>query len=222
MSQASLVVMTRWPAPGRCKQRLAKGLGNTRAAYVQSRLTMHTLAVAKDLADRDLIDLKLAICGLAPNAAKRWACGLGVRRNQVVMQGRGSLGIRLKRAVLQAQRRPSLSTSTSLGTIVIGSDLADLSQRDLLLALENLRSHDMVIGPASDGGYWLLGLSRNLINPIPHWTFSGIPWGTDQVMATTIKRANQAGITTALLSHHNDIDHLDDLKLWTRCALLQP
>ena len=92
---SQLVVLARWPAPGRCKRRLASSLGAEAAARVQARLTGHTLAVARQLARQLGIELVLAVDGLAPRAARRLGDQLGVGR--IVLQGGGGLGVRMQR-----------------------------------------------------------------------------------------------------------------------------
>ncbi|MGL6133956.1 MAG: TIGR04282 family arsenosugar biosynthesis glycosyltransferase, partial [Prochlorococcaceae cyanobacterium] len=66
-----LVVMARWPAPGRCKSRLAAGIGRRRAAAVQEGLCLHTCAVARQARRRLAFDLVLAVQGLGPRARRR-------------------------------------------------------------------------------------------------------------------------------------------------------
>ena len=73
----------------------------------------------------------------------------------------------------------------------------------------------MVIGPATDGGYWLIGLSRELLEPVVSWPFCDIPWGSSHVLGTTLKRANQAGVEYHLINQQNDIDTSTDLIPWT-------
>ena len=95
-----IVVMARWPSPGRCKRRLSRdlnhelGLANSseRATRIQRRLTQHTAAVVRGLAGAIEIEIQpvLAVSGLGPRAADRWGQQLGLR--QVRMQGRGKLG----------------------------------------------------------------------------------------------------------------------------------
>lgn len=212
MTKPALVVMARWPAAGRCKRRLANSLGIVRAASIQNRLTKHTLSVAKSLSDRNLVELKLAITGLAPRAAKRWGLNQGVKT--VEQQGNGSLGERMRRQVLRAQQRSHLQTITGRTTLLIGTDLPNLCERDLLQALKALEEHELVLGPANDGGYWLLGLSKGLVQPVASWPFCGIPWGTNQVMELTLQQAQWAGITPGLLRQQNDLDRLEDLEPW--------
>ena len=72
----------------------------------------------------------------------------------------------------------------------------------------------MVLGPSEDGGYWLIGLSNKLLNPLCSWPFSGINWGTDQVLPETIRLATLNQIDYQLLQTKNDLDNISDLSLW--------
>ncbi|MFL0777177.1 MAG: TIGR04282 family arsenosugar biosynthesis glycosyltransferase [Prochlorococcus sp.] len=208
----ALIVMARWPAPGRCKRRLASGIGKVHAARIQSQLTNHTLHVARSIERLGLVELQLATTGLAPRAAARWGSSQGI--SKVVDQGLGCLGVRMRRQILKAQLCSQSKPREGRSTILIGTDLPELCQRDLLEALSALEQHQLVLGPADDGGYWLIGLSGSLIQPVATWPFCGIPWGTEQVLPTTMQRAELAGITPALLRQQNDLDQLDDLAPW--------
>ena len=210
---AALVVMARWPAAGRCKRRLAHDLSQVlqhpvaaeRAAHIQQRLTGHTLAVAKRLQQDGQLDVVLAVSGTGPGAASRWAGSLGV--GSVRLQGGGGLGTRLRRQLL-------LSRRTDGPTLVIGTDLPWLNRRDLLAAIEMLQRSDLVLGPAEDGGYWLIGLSRELLRQPALWPLSGIPWGGERVLASTLAQAADRGVSTMLLGERNDLDQLADLRPW--------
>ncbi len=202
-----LVLMTRWHASGRCKKRLASGLGSARAASIQKRLTEHTLAVAQGLQKQGLVEVRIALSGLASKCAQRWGKQQGLSR--VDEQGQGSLGLRMRRQVLRAQHGKKART-----TILIGTDLPGLCQRDVVDAITALQAHEIVFGPSEDGGYWLIGLTRGLVNPVATWPFSGIPWGTDQVLSKTLFEAKLAGIRCGLLRKQNDLDQLDDLSPW--------
>ena len=205
--------MARWPAPGRCKARLASdlfghlnldGVG-ARSAWIQQRLTGHTLAVAAELQRQALFTTVLAVSGLGPVAAQRWGQRHGIA--QVRLQGPGSLGTRMKRQLL-------IQRSAKQAALVIGSDLPDLNRQDLLLAVERLAERDLVLGPARDGGYWLIGLSARLLDAPERWPLSGIPWGGPQVCQSTLKAAWRAGLSTDLLPERQDVDHLSDLDPW--------
>jgi rSAM/selenodomain-associated transferase 1 len=90
--------------------------------------------------------------------------------------------------------------------VIIGSDLPELSTALLQRAFAALESHPAVMGPARDGGYYLLGM-RTMI----HGLFDGIRWSTDEVLARTLDRLRAAGIEPALLDPLSDVDEVGDL-----------
>ncbi len=204
MSRAAasqLVVMARWPAPGRCKRRLAASIGATPAARIQARLTGHTLAVARGLPAGLGVEVVLAVDGLAPSAARRWGRGLGIDR--CLLQGPGGLGLRMQR---QFQRA---AAEGAPAVVLIGSDLPALETGDLVAAFGALHSQPAVLGPARDGGYWLIGLRRP--NPT---LMGGIAWGTPRVLEQTLAAMAQAGLEPALLAWRGDLDRDGDLRPW--------
>lgn len=211
-SRRQVVLLTRWPAPARCKRRLAVAIGAERAARVQWRLLHHGLAAARDAArlarrQGEPIEVVLAVSGLGPRARRRWAATLPVDR--CVGQGEGSLGVRLRRQVERARRE-------AVGAVLlIGSDLPRISAADLLAAFAALRRAPLVVGPAADGGYWLLGLTPRLRAPRLFAGAEGpIPWGGDAVLGRTLAAAVAEGLTPALLAEGQDLDTPADLAAW--------
>jgi hypothetical protein len=207
-----LVLLTRWPAPARCKRRLAAAIGAERAARVQRRLLHHGLAAAGQAArlarqGGEAIEVVLAVSGLGSRACGRWGATLPVDR--VVAQGEGSLGVRLRRQVERARRE------AASGVILIGSDLPNLSASELLDGVAALRDAALVVGPAADGGYWLLGLSPPRRAPR---LFAGargpIPWGGAAVLRRTLEGAAAEGLSPVLLAESRDLDTPADLATW--------
>ncbi|MCP9849261.1 TIGR04282 family arsenosugar biosynthesis glycosyltransferase [Cyanobium sp. Morenito 9A2] len=197
--------MSRWPAPGRCKRRLAAGIGAVAAARIQARLTQHTLAVAQEVTRPVNAELVLAVEGLGPRAAARWGRELGADR--VRLQGPGGLGLRLQRQL----RHSFLEGAQAVA--LIGTDLPRLDRTALATALVALTEHPLVLGPAIDGGYWLLGLGAGQPSaPL----LVGIPWGTEQVWALTCVAAAALGLTPLALGSQQDLDRLEDLAPWLR------
>ena len=202
--------MTRWPAPGRCKRRLAAGIGPRRAAALQARLTAHAMAAARQacgLAGKgsgaEELALVLAVDGLAGRAAQRWGRALGAGR------------VRLRRQLRLAR------TEGAGAVVVVGSDLPELAAADLLAAFEALEEVPLVLGPARDGGYWLIGLAgAALAEPAGGAAvlFAGhgsrIPWGRQGVLAHTLAAADASGLPWRLLAERGDLDRPEDLQAW--------
>lgn len=196
-----LIVMARWPAPGRCKRRLAQELGAARAAQIQARLTVHTLAAARDARQGHGLELVLAVEGLGSLAASRWGQALGADRT--VLQGRGVLGLRMQRQFQRAAREGASKV------VLIGSDLPELEASDLSAAFTSLGHRQGVLGPAHDGGYWLIGLRR----PEPE-LLAGIAWGSEQVLEQTLAAMARRGLEPELLTRRGDLDWARDLLPW--------
>ena len=91
---------------------------------------------------------------------------------------------------------------------LVGSDCMDLAVADIDLALEQLvAGNDVVLGPALDGGYYLIGLSR-----LYRQLFTGIEWGTDRVLEETRERVAQSGLKLYELPVRRDLDRPEDLR----------
>lgn len=202
--------MARWPVPGRCKRRLASGIGARPAALVQRRLTEHTLASCRAMVALTggglQPEIVVAADPLGPAAAHRWARQLGVQRG--LSQGPGCLGVRMRRQLERAWREANHQA------VLIGSDLPGLESGDLLDAFRALDHSRLVLGPAADGGYWLIGLSRQAPASLVTALFSGMPWGSSLVLAKTVAAARLEGVEPSLLVQRNDLDRPADLCPW--------
>lgn len=183
-----IVLFTRWPEPGRAKTRLIPAIGAERAAALHRRLTERTLAVVC----RSGLPFELRVTGAPTSAFQDWLGSVAV-----VDQGDGDLGQRLERA------------GPPYPTLFIGADAPDLSAELLRGAADALATHSAVIGPAEDGGYWLLGINRRVDG-----VFEGIDWSTERVFAQTLDRLRAAGIEPALLPVLADCDRPEDLAHW--------
>ena len=189
-----LVLFTRYPEPGQAKTRLIAALGAQGAANLHRRLTERTLATVRESG----LALEIRSTG-AP--VERFAEWLGC--HNVADQGDGELGARLARA------------GPPYPTLIIGADAPDLTPALLRRAANALNDTAAVIGPAKDGGYWLIGLAR----PVPG-VFKGIDWGTDKVSAQTKARLAAAGIEPVLLPELADCDRPEDLSRWPELVAL--
>jgi rSAM/selenodomain-associated transferase 1 len=197
-----VVVMARWPAPRRCKSRLAAGgLGPARAARVQQRLLGHVLAVLAQGTAAVGARGRLALAGAGPAAAARLLPS--GQPLEAVTQGPGGLGERMARQFMAGLRQGYRQV------VLVGSDLPLLTAPDLQLAFDALGDAPCVLGPAADGGYWLVGLNRGA-----NALFAGIDWGGDRVLQQTLARADLLGLAPVLLPQQNDLDTIGDLQAW--------
>lgn len=193
VSNVRIVLFTRYPEPGRAKTRLIAALGPQGAAALHRRLTERTLRQVRATG----LPYEVRSTGRDSEAFVNW---LGA--NKVVDQGEGDLGARLKRA------------AAPYPAILIGADAPDLAAKDLEDAGNALEDHDAVIGPAEDGGYWLLGLSRPL-----DLLFEDMAWGTDRVLPTTLARLRAMDTKFATLRMLPDLDRPEDLDRWPEFRL---
>jgi len=211
-NKATIVLMTRWHSIYRCKSRLSKDIGALKAAKIQERLTSNTIKVVKRLQKEGIADIKVAIDGIGIKAAKKWALSNQIKT--VTIQGPGSLGTKMKRQFLKTHRKRTNCYQIPNPILIIGTDLPSISHVDLIKAIQILDHKEMVLGPSTDGGYWLIGLSNKLLNPLCIWPFSGINWGTNQVLQKTIRLATLNQINYQLLQTKNDLDNILDLSPW--------
>ncbi len=212
-NKPTIVLMTRWHAIYRCKSRLSKDIGAINAAKIQEKLTNHTIKVAKEIQKKGLADVKVAIDGIGIQAATKWALRNKVQK--VSIQGPGNLGTKMKRQFLMNPSEKNISHKKIQNPIlIIGTDLPSISRFDLIQAIQTLAHKEMVLGPSTDGGYWLIGLSNKLLNPLPAWPFTGISWGTNKVLEETIRLASLNKIDYQLLQTKNDLDNISDLSPW--------
>ena len=211
-NKPTLVLMTRWHAIYRCKSRLSKDIGAFKAAKIQEKLTNHTIKVAKLIQQEGLADIKVAIDGIGIKAARKWAILNEIKT--IDIQGPGNLGTKMKRQFLKTNSKKILSHQIRNPILLIGTDLPSISHFELIQALQILKHKDMVLGPSNDGGYWLIGLSNKLLNPLCTWPFSGICWGSDKVLQETIRLASLNQINYQLLQNKNDLDNIMDLSPW--------
>ena len=192
-----LILFTRYPDPYRTKTRLIPALGALGAAELQRRMTLRTLATARALGTRRKLDIEVSYTGASWRQMRRWL-GTGVR---YTAQCKGGLGARLAGAFEKAFE------AGSGRVVIVGTDAPGCDASQLPEALEALKTHDLALGPTTDGGYWLIGLRR------PADIFTGIRWGTDSVLRATLRRASSCALSTFLLDPIRDVDRPEDLAL---------
>jgi hypothetical protein len=197
-----LIIFTRYPEAGKTKTRLIPALGPEGAADLQRLMTEYTLKQAKALSDFFPENLDIEIRFAGGNEEKMQAWLGGVDKITYQPQADGDLGFRMLAAFTDA---------FNIGierVIIIGIDCPDLDAAILKQAYEQLQSHDLILGQAADGGYYLIGL-RRLIPEL----FTGIDWGSDRVLSQTLTIAKNLGSPWQLLPELADIDRPEDLHI---------
>jgi len=202
-----IIMFWKYPEEGRVKTRLIPALGSQGAAAVQLAMARHVLGWARRAARRLSGTLEVRYTG-GSGAAVEQLIGADARLRE---QGDGDLGARLVRAFEDA------FAAGSRRVVVIGADCPDATDEVLARAFAALDEHDAVIGPAADGGYYLLGLTGVLPE-----AFADIPWSTDRVLATTRARLDEAGVTFLLLEELRDVDRPADLPVWEQARRHPP
>ncbi|HEV7298024.1 MAG TPA: TIGR04282 family arsenosugar biosynthesis glycosyltransferase [Tepidisphaeraceae bacterium] len=199
MSGPTLVVFIRHPQPGLAKTRLIPALGTHGAAILQHRMTLHTLAVARRLAASHQVAIQLHVSGDLSAVTELYGNGPWA----LVPQHHADLGARLIAAGTKAFEAGG-------PVVIIGTDCPGLTCEHLAGAFSAMRDADVAIGPATDGGYYLIGMRRFNAN-----LFYGIDWSTSRVAAQTRTAAAAVGLDIAELPPLGDVDLPEDLPLTT-------
>jgi len=190
-----LLIFVKYPEPGKVKTRLARDIGKEKAAKIYraiaeivinhvSRSSEHKTTIFFDPPERG-------------TDIEKW---LENNRCELFPQEGNSLGEKMTNAFAKA---------FSLGAekaVIIGTDCVEISDEIVSQAFNALQTVDVVLGPAEDGGYYLLGLKK-LVPEI----FDGIKWSTDLVLDQTLERVREKGLGFRLLKTLRDIDTVSDL-----------
>ena len=197
-TDCQLLVFARVPALGRVKSRLAAGVGPPAALSVYRELLAITNAAIVEAGVPATVWLA-DTAGPEPTTAeaREWAT------HTACCQPEGDLGERMTTAFAAA-------FAAGAGRVaIIGTDCPGLRASHLTQAFVALQHAEVVLGPATDGGYYLLGLRQ----PQPT-LFANKTWSTDSVLADTMADAHRLGLRVALLPELRDVDNAEDLAAW--------
>lgn len=177
---------------GKVKTRLANDVGDARALAIYSRLRDQAQYLCERVGDTRWVffDTKL-------ENTPTWD-----KFKRATQYDTPDLGLRMHHAFQQAFE------AGCSRVLLLGSDCPYIQQKDLEKGLDLLQSHDVVLGPAEDGGYYLIGLTAPSLHLFEHMT-----WSVDSVAQETQRRAQAAGQRLALLPTYSDIDYFKD---WQR------
>ena len=196
VSRQRLILFSRYPVPGKVKTRLIQALGAEGVAGLHRRLTLRTLRTAETLCVTRGVELEIRFDSGSEVAMRHWLGDGKLFRPQ----GEGDLGERMSRAFEESFRKGASAT------VIIGADCPGLNSELLSAAFDALSTNRVVLGPANDGGYYLIGLSC----ATPE-IFRGIGWGTDAVFADSLRILARSDIKPALLECLDDIDRPEDV-----------
>lgn len=192
-----LLIFSKPPRHGQVKTRMQPELSPAQSVRLHRQLLEHTLM--------QCIELDAARISLwTPDKASRYLKALSQRRGIPLEHQLGSnLGQRMSRAIKQMACRHAQPV------LLIGADCPFMTPDYLVDALAALKRQDIVIGPANDGGFVLLGANQ----PLPPRSLDGIAWGTADVLKQTLQQLKKAGAGYCLLPALDDIDRPEDLDL---------
>ena len=191
-----LIVFGRYPVAGRTKTRLIPALGPVGAAALQKHLTEKTVTTACRSLPRRGARLVMCHEGGDGHRFERW---LGKGRLEYTPQSTGDLGQRMHAAIKKAHH------GGAKRIVLIGTDIPGITGKILDQAFRLLNDHDLVLGPSTDGGYWLVGMNR------PENIFENIAWSRADVLANTLTAAKRKGLRAAILDPLTDLDTPEDL-----------
>lgn len=192
MNQTStnyLIIFCKNPVLGRCKTRLAASIGPEKALAVYHFLLDHTAQITRQVTAKRIVFYSQEILHNDAFDAQYFY------KDQ---QEGVDLGERMANALEKSFAHGAKKA------LIIGSDLYDITPELIEQAFEALETHETVIGPAKDGGYYLIGM-RTLNSEV----FKGKNWGTSSVLSDTLSNLNTS--LTCLLPEKNDIDQIEDL-----------
>lgn len=197
--QDIVLLFTRYPQPGLSKTRLIPILGAKGAADLQRRMTERIMTRISQLAETRPHDFEIHYDGGDLELMQAW---LGIHTYK--QQADDHLGSRMANAIAAHLRKKK-------AILLTGSDCPEITSQILEKALDALTRYDMVIGPACDGGYYLIGVDGSIRRDILFSLFTDIPWGTKTVFADTMTKAKRSNLTSYILPELHDIDRPEDL-----------
>lgn len=204
-----LILFARYPEPGTAKTRLIPALGAEGATTLYRQMAEHTISQVQQWLERQsegqmksaTSRVEIRFAGGTEAKMQAW---LGLSWTYVP-QGTGDLGDRLVRSLQAA------CDTEGDRIVIIGTDCPELDADLLHQAFALLAHHDLVLGPAVDGGYYLIGVRQ-------FWPelFQNIAWSTAAVLQQTLTIGQQLGLAIALLPTLSDVDYPEDLAVWQR------
>jgi rSAM/selenodomain-associated transferase 2/rSAM/selenodomain-associated transferase 1 len=199
-----LIIFTRYPEPGKTKTRLIPVLGAHGSAELQRRMTEHLISRSRKLLSSRPLTIEIRYEGGNESLMQNW---LGPEFTYAP-QPEGNIGQRMGRAFEEAFQ------SGVEAAVIIGTDIPGITTNILKNAFEQLYHHSLVLGPARDGGYYLIGITNASWPKAKSLLTIKIPWGTASVLSQTLAAAEKMGLDHILSETLDDVDRPEDLAVW--------
>ncbi len=184
-----LLIFAKYPEPGRVKTRLARTVGAVEAARRYREMTETVMRKTQPLDG----EYRRVLCVDPPEREidfRKWFPSLAMRP-----QCSGDLGERMSVAFQESLVKGSDRA------VLIGTDCVEIDRSLLRDAFQQLETADLVLGPAKDGGYYLIGMKK-----MNSFLFEGVPWSTEKVLWITIEKAKESCLKVELLKTLSDLD----------------
>ncbi len=206
-AQEIILLFTRFPEPGKSKTRLIPELGAAGAADLQRAMTLSISKTLRELSTNHRLHTEIHYTGGNKEKMQKWLGDSFIYQKQY----EGGLGLRMFKAM-----RSHLGSYSSI--MLTGSDCPAVDTTLLQNGLAALRENDIVLGPAFDGGYYLIGISGNIAEKDLKFLFTDINWGTADVLRQTIEKIQRLQLRYHLLKKLHDIDTPEDLRYFRHCS----
>lgn len=188
MNQNVLVIFAKYPEAGKVKSRLAQTIGGANAASAYKTMVEIVVRNTKPCNG----EYERVLYYDPPELREKFQSWLQMSHQQP--QSGDNLGDRMKKALSQALTEAKLA-------VLIGTDCIDVDRSLILKAFQELEEADLVLGPAKDGGYYLIGCKQ-----VYPELFIGIDWSTECVLSQTLQIAKNSNLYVSLLPELEDID----------------
>ncbi|MFC1909965.1 TIGR04282 family arsenosugar biosynthesis glycosyltransferase, partial [Chloroflexota bacterium] len=198
---AALIIMARFPCPGKVKTRLASTIGAKQAAEI------YQLCAESVFEKVGNIEKARKYIFFADKEDKEKVEKWGGTGFNYLAQSRGDIGKRLQNAI------GALFNRGASRVIALASDVPGITENIIEAAIRTLDNHDVVLGPSDDGGYYLIGMNR-----LHKVFFKNISWSTDKVLTQTLNTAKAQGLKVRCLQYLSDIDTEESLQRWSEAA----
>lgn len=201
-----VIVYCRYPVAGACKTRLIGTLGADGAAALQREMTEHAMRKVSDCVRRRRARVEVHFAGGNERRLRQW---LGEDVG-ACCQCEGDIGRRMAGSFEETFARGADRV------VLVGTDCPGITPAILDDAFDSLRDADVVLGPAADGGYYLVGMRRSARVKAAPGMFEGVRWSTSEVLEETLSIARRLGLCVACVATLEDVDRPEDMDVWRR------